>query len=88
MVPLVRLELTYYTPLFERGDFTKICPQGHEHTVSNVCIEAHSQNMLRYTRIFHTLQEVLLIPEDALICNFKVLPARVAIALKEKPWSF
>jgi len=28
MVPLVRFELTYYTPLFERGDFTKICPQG------------------------------------------------------------
>ena len=28
LVPLVRFELTYYTPLFERGDFTKICPQG------------------------------------------------------------
>lgn len=23
------LELTYHTPLFERGDFTKVCPQGH-----------------------------------------------------------
>ena len=29
LVPLVRFELTNYTPLFERGDFTKICPQGH-----------------------------------------------------------
>ena len=24
----MRFELTYHTPLFERGDFTKICPQG------------------------------------------------------------
>lgn len=24
LVPLVRFELTYYTPLFERGDFTNL----------------------------------------------------------------
>ena len=35
--------------------------------------------MLYYARIFHTLEEVLLIPEDAHICNFKVLLARVAL---------
>ena len=28
MVPLVRFELTYYTPLFERGDFTKFVHRG------------------------------------------------------------
>ena len=28
MVPPVRLELTYYTPLFERGDFTKFVHRG------------------------------------------------------------
>ena len=41
--------------------------------------------MLYYARIFHTLQEVLLIPEDALICNFKVLPARVALHSIKNP---
>jgi hypothetical protein len=28
LVPLVRFELTYYTPLFERGDFTKFVHKG------------------------------------------------------------
>ena len=28
MIPLVRLELTYYTPLFERADFTKFVRKG------------------------------------------------------------
>ena len=28
LVPLVRFELTYYTPLFERGDFTKFVHGG------------------------------------------------------------
>ena len=28
MVPLVRFELTYYTPLFERGDFAKFVHGG------------------------------------------------------------
>ena len=28
LVPLVRFELTYHTPLFERGDFTKFVHRG------------------------------------------------------------
>jgi hypothetical protein len=31
MVPLVRFELTYYTPLFERGDFTKFVHRGKKY---------------------------------------------------------
>lgn len=62
-----------------------VCPQQHlqpiffKRTVSNACIEEHSLRhlspgqlyALRYARFFHTLQEVLLIPEDALICSLE-----------------
>ena len=30
LVPLVRFERTYYTPLFERGDFTNLSTGGHK----------------------------------------------------------
>ena len=75
-------------------------PTAHnfQHTVANVCIEAlymdeptcHTARKCFDTPDFYHLRyrHKLRILRDALICNFKVLPARVAIALNKNPRVF